>query len=87
MDSYNENAQNDGSHTDADWKVTAAVKKAFMTDSDLSMSARFVSVSTDNGTVTLTGSVSSKEESRKLERRAKSVSGVRSVNNQLTISE
>ncbi len=84
---YNDQSYNDGTHSEADWHITMNVKKAFMTDSDLSMSAKFVSVSTTNGTVSLTGTVSSKEESKKLERKAQSVPGVRSVDNQLMISQ
>ncbi|MES2272806.1 MAG: BON domain-containing protein [Chlamydiota bacterium] len=70
----------------ADWAITAKVKKEIMTESSLSASARFISVSTSNGVVTLTGTVASQEESNKAARIARNVSGVSSVNNQLTIS-
>jgi len=70
---------------DADWQITSRVKAALMSDSALSTSARFVSVTTNDGVVTLTGTAASKEELSYIERKVKSVSGVRKVDNQLTI--
>ena len=70
----------------SDWDITANVKKNLMSDSSLSSSARMISVTTNNGVVTLTGTVANKEESRKVVRIAKNVSGVTSVDNQLTVS-
>jgi len=86
---YNNNDQdyNDGSHTNADWQITMNVKRAIMSDGNLSSVGRFISVSTTDRVVTLTGTVQNKEESRMIERAAKNTSGVRSVNNQLTISQ
>jgi hyperosmotically inducible protein len=78
--SYSDNEEN------PDWQITTRVKTAIATDGGVSGSARFVSVKTDDGVVTLTGTVSSKEESRYIERKVRSVSGVRQVNNQLTIN-
>ena len=83
----NEQDCNDGSHKSPDWQITMGVKKAIMSDSNLSVSARFVSVSTSDGVVTLTGTVRSKEESRMIERAANNVTGVKSVNNELEISQ
>ncbi len=56
-----------------------------MSESNLSASARFVSVTTNDGVVTLTGTVPTREDSRHIERKVKGVSGVRRVDNQLTI--
>jgi hyperosmotically inducible periplasmic protein len=70
----------------ADWDITAHVKEKLMTDNSLSLKARVISVTTNNGVVTLTGTVESKEESRKVVRIVKDVPGVNSVDNQLTIS-
>ncbi len=70
----------------ADWDITANVKKDLLTDSSLSSSARMISVTTNDGVVTLTGTVVSKEESRKVVKIVKNVYGVMDVDNQLTIS-
>jgi len=79
--------QNDGSYSNADWQITMSVKKAIMTDSNVSMSARFVSVSTTDGVVTLTGNVATQEQYRMIEKTVKGVAGVRSVNNQLMVDQ
>lgn len=85
---YNPNEDmNDGTHSTADWQITMSVKKAIMTNGDLAASARFVSVSTTNGVVTLTGNVDTKEQSRMIERTAKGVAGVKSVDNQLMVNQ
>lgn len=70
----------------SDWEITASVKKNLMTEGSLSSSARMISVTTNNGVVTLKGTVANKEEERKVVRMAKDVNGVRDVDNQLTIS-
>lgn len=70
---------------DADWQVTNRVKDSLMRDNSLSSSGRSVGVETTNGVVTLTGNVPSLDESRAIERKVKAVSGVRRVDNQLTI--
>ncbi len=55
-------------------------------DNSLSSSARMISVTTNKGVVTLTGTVASNEESHKIVKMVKSVPGVKSVDNQLTVS-
>ncbi len=70
----------------ADWEITANVKKTLLMDSSLSAHARLISVTTNDGVVVLTGTVSSKDERRKVVKMVKSVTGVKSVDNQLTIS-
>lgn len=57
-----------------------------MSDSSLSGSGKLVSVETNDGVVTLTGTVPSKDESRYIERKVKAMDGVKRVDNQLTIS-
>jgi hyperosmotically inducible protein len=69
----------------ADWAITTKVKAAILSDTSISGSARFVSVSTTNGVVTLTGSVSSREDRDKIVRIANNVRGVKDVDNQMTI--
>ncbi len=69
-----------------DWEITTKVKAAILADTSISASARFVSVKTMNGTVTLTGSVPTREDQDKIVRIVKKVHGVDRVDNQLTIS-
>ncbi len=75
-----------GNNQDPDWQITSRVKTAIMEDNSLSTSGRTVSVETNNGVVTLTGSVPSREESAAIERKARSITGVRRVDNRLTIN-
>ncbi len=72
--------------TSADWKITTKVKSEIMTDTSISGSARFVSVSTTDGVVTLTGSISSRSDRDRIVKIAKNVGGVKKVNNQITIA-
>jgi len=83
---YNGNSQQSNSTQPSDWEITANVKKDLLADSSLSASARMASVTTNNGVVTLTGTVASKEESDQVVKIVKNVSGVSGVDNQLTIS-
>jgi hyperosmotically inducible protein len=76
----------DDSDQSADWQITSKVKASLMSDSSLSASGKLVSVETNDGVVTLTGTVPSKDESRYIERKVKAMDGVKRVDNQLTIS-
>ena len=67
-----------------DTAITTKVKTAFASDPDVS--AMRVSVKTVDGRVNLTGAVKSQDEKRKAEQVARNVSGVRSVNNELVVS-
>jgi hyperosmotically inducible periplasmic protein len=67
-----------------DTAITTKVKSAFASDPDVS--ALRVSVKTVNGRVNLTGEVKSNTEKRKAEQVARGVSGVTSVNNELTVA-
>lgn len=69
----------------ADWVISAKVKEAIMTDSDLSARARIMSVSTTDGVVTLGGTVHSQEEADKAIKVAKSIEGVKKVKSMLKI--
>ena len=83
-DSYKEKSSQENS---SDWQITTKVKAAIMSDSTLSASARLVSVTTNNGDVTITGSVPSQKDMDRIVSIAEGVSGVKSVNNQMTISQ
>ena len=68
-----------------DAAITTKVKSQMATDKDVS--ATSVSVNTDNGVVNLTGFVKSNAEKQRAEQIARSVSGVKSVNNQLVVKQ
>ncbi len=68
-----------------DWLISGKVKEAIMTDSSLSLRARFISISTTNGVVTLSGTVLTQADVKEAERIAKTIDGVVSVNNQLQV--
>lgn len=68
-----------------DWEITLKVKEALLADSELSASNRFISVATTNGVVTLTGTVTSKVQMKKIVKKVKSVPGVVRVDNELTV--
>lgn len=75
---------NDSDYSDSG--ITYRVKQALVTDGSLAAGSRFVSVSTTNGVVTLSGTVANSSEMSAIVRKVKGVNGVRSVNNQMTIS-
>ena len=77
----NQNDQN------PDWQVTMRVKKAIMGDNTLSAKSRMVSVSTNNGVVTLTGNVMSYDESNRIEQIVRNIPGVMDVDNQITVGK
>jgi len=70
----------------ADWQITLQVKKALMSDNSLALGDQFISVSTTNGVVTLTGEVSTETQMNKIIKIVRNVNGVVNVNNQLTIA-
>ena len=85
--SDDENYVGQGSQTQsADWQITTKVKSSIMSDGSLSASSRFVSVSTTNGIVTISGTVASKDDMNRIVRLAKDIDGVRKVDNQMTVS-
>jgi hyperosmotically inducible protein len=71
----------------SDWSITTKVKAEILSDTSISASARFVSVSTTDGVVTLTGSVPTREDRERIYRIARKVNGVKRVDNQITISK
>jgi osmotically-inducible protein OsmY len=75
----------DQSGTEADRKITAAVRRSITDDSTMSVNARNCKIITQNGTVTLRGTVDTQGEKDAIEAKAKSVEGVMSVDNQLEV--
>ena len=69
----------------ADSSLVEIVRQALLSES--SLDARKIDVETRNGNVSLNGTVDSPEQREKVERIVMSVGGVRSVTNNLAISE
>lgn len=69
-----------------DWTITTKVKAEILASTHISASARLVSVSTNDGVVTLTGNVPTMDDSDRIVAIAESVNGVVSVNNQMNVT-
>lgn len=69
----------------SDTAVTQAVKNAFAMDKDLSPFVNKVSVTTENGVVTLSGTVGMDSTKSAFETKAKAVAGVSKVVNNITV--
>ena len=76
----------DQSNSKADLAITQAIRKAVVADKALSTNAHNVKIITADGVVTLRGPVNSSEEKDKIAAKAKSVAGVKSVENKLEIA-
>jgi hyperosmotically inducible periplasmic protein len=72
---------------EADITISAAIRKAVVDDSALSLNAHNVKITTANGVVTLQGPVKSDREKQSIESKAKQVAGVKNVNNLLEVEK
>ena len=77
----------DQPENDADRKIIQEVRQALTSDSSLSTSAQNVTVVSNNGNVTLRGSVKDDSEKQKIVNKATQVAGVTNVDNQLTVTQ
>lgn len=68
-----------------DRKITEDVRRAILADDSLSTDAKNVTVTTDNGVVTLDGTVASEGEKKLVAAKALQVAGVKSVENQTDV--
>lgn len=75
------------SETEPDRNVTQAIRQSLMKDNSLSLQSKNVVIITQNGIVTLRGTVPTEEEKKKVEEQAKNAPGAKSVNNQLIVVE
>lgn len=76
----------DQSQAGIDVRVTADIRRAIMTDSNMSMNAQNCKIITDkSGLVTLRGPVNSQSEKDAIEAKAKAIAGVTKVDNQLEV--
>ena len=76
----------DQSESPADRKVTQKIRSAVVEDESLSTSAHNIKIITVDGVVTLRGPVKSERERNVIATKAKSVAGVRQVENKLEIA-
>jgi hyperosmotically inducible periplasmic protein len=76
----------DQSENEADRTITQNIRKTINSDESLSTNAKNVKIITNDGIVTLRGPVKSEKEKVDIEAKAKQVSGVKRVDNQLEIA-
>lgn len=74
------------SESEADRTITQGIRRALMNDDSLSTDAKNVKIITVNGVVTLRGPVNSDREKNEIAQKARAVSGVKNVDNQLEIT-
>jgi osmotically-inducible protein OsmY len=77
----------DQAENEADRKITQQIRQAVVKDDKLSTSAHNVKIITQDGKVTLRGSVKSDSEKQQIAEKAKQVSGVKNVENLLTVKQ
>ncbi|HEX2228444.1 MAG TPA: BON domain-containing protein [Candidatus Binatia bacterium] len=77
----------DQSGNEADRKITQQIRQAVTKDDSLSTSAQNVTIVTQDGKVTLRGTVNSDSEKQKIAEKAKQVSGVKNVENLITVKQ
>ena len=75
------------SETEADIRISAAVRKSVTDDKTLSVNAHNVKITTSNGVVTLRGPVKSEMEKSTIEAKAKAVAGVTRVENLIEVEK
>jgi hyperosmotically inducible protein len=75
----------DQSNNKQDVEITQNIRKSVTADDSLSMNAQNVKIITNGGVVTLRGPVKSEQEKQKIAAKAKAVTGVSRVDNQLEI--
>lgn len=71
----------------ADRSLNTRIREALQNDTDLAFSAADIKLLTDNGKVTLQGSVATEQMKEELMAKVEQVAGVKTVENQLTIAE
>jgi len=77
----------DQSNTAEDTKTTAAIRRAIVSDSSLTMTATNVKIVTENGKVTLRGPVKNRAEKQKIAQLAAKAAGSAKIDNQLEVEQ
>ena len=75
----------DQSNNSQDIKISAAIRKAVVSDKSLSATAKNIKIITANDTVTLRGPVKTADEKTKIEQLAQSAAGNAKIDNQLEV--
>ena len=75
----------DQAENEADRTITQRVRQALLDDDSFSTNAKNIKIITSNGIITLRGTVNSEREKAEIGRKARAISGVRNVDNQLEI--
>jgi hypothetical protein len=70
-----------------DTKITADIRKAVMADGGLSVRAKNVTIITNGGRVVLRGTVNNASERKSIETKARAITGVSDVSNELEIKQ
>lgn len=73
------------SENEADRTITQKLRQALMDDDALSTNAKNIKIITINGVITLRGPVNNDNEKASIDKKAKSISGVKNVDNQIEI--
>jgi osmotically-inducible protein OsmY len=71
----------------ADRELTRKIRRAVVSDKDLSLEAHNIHITAQDGAVTLVGSVKSDDEKKAIEDKASEIAGAGKVTDQLTVSE
>lgn len=71
--------------SEADRAITQKVRQALLEDDSLSTNAKNIKIITINGVITLRGPVNNDREKNEIGKKAKAISGVKNVDNQLEI--
>jgi len=71
----------------ADRELTQKIRKAVVSDKDLSVAAHNIHITAQDGAVTLIGSVKSDDEKKAIEDKATGIAGAGKVTSQLTVAE
>lgn len=79
------NASMQHMENEADRGLTQKIRQSLMDDDALSTNAKNIKIITLNGVVTLRGQVASDKEKSDIEKKAKAIAGVRSVDNQIEV--
>jgi hyperosmotically inducible periplasmic protein len=71
----------------ADRELTRKIRRAVVSDKDLSVEAHNINISAQDGAVTLVGSVKSEDEKKAIDDKATEIAGSGKVTDNLTVSE
>ena len=71
----------------ADRELTRKIRRAVVSDKDLSVEAHNIHITSQDGAVTLIGTVKSDDEKKAIEDKATEIAGAGKVTDELTVSQ